>query len=105
MQYLSPKDLVVSSPDGCHAIALYAGVPKEIPDEWVKAVVLAGALPHVPGDETPAPHTSAPEPAQSMAPLEAVVEAMRQLLESGDPEKLTAGGIPRTKEIEALVGG
>lgn len=50
--------------------------------------------------------TSTPpsEPPKAGVELTAVVEAVKQLVEEGDPAKFTTAGEPRVSEVESLLG-
>ncbi len=97
MQYISPVTLVVFTADGTQSFSMEAHVPTELPDEVISDFVRQGAT------------RVGAVAAEPVAPVEsdkvpAIVEAMRAILEAGDPVLLESGGIPRVAEIDAIIG-
>ncbi|MGH1374445.1 MAG: hypothetical protein ACRBBW_20580 [Cellvibrionaceae bacterium] len=94
MQYISPTDLKVSSEDGIYAVFFTANTPRDIPETLVVAAVTSGARPYVEGTTA-----SEVEAVLDETAVNAVAEAMREIMGLDDPELLSASQIPRAAEI------
>jgi hypothetical protein len=103
MLLVTDKPLTVFIEDGILSMNIPAGDPVEVPDNFVYAAMQAGALP-VGAQPTSEPHPLGANGGTAELKVPAIIEAMRKLLESGNPEVLEAGGMPRVSEIDAIVG-
>ena len=93
---VSQVDLTVSSTLG-HSIRFQAGVPRPVPPVLVTAALQAGARPATDSSPQTQGTGGGPSPKQ-------IAQVMRQLIEEGDPDKLTQQGKVRVDAIEEVLG-
>lgn len=106
MKYISPKTIKANSANGSQCKTLLAGVPTEIPEALLADALIKGARPHVeaPVAATPAEDTPAVKTHDGDAAVEAIADMMEAIMAEGDPELLTAAGMPRVNILEERLG-
>lgn len=105
-QMTSPIDLHVSTPDGIYSCYLEAGVASEVPAVLVPHVEYAllqrnARVQSAIVVDTADADGNDPARAEKLAKI---IAAYKDILATGDPELLEAGGIPRISEVEGRVG-
>lgn len=92
---VSQVDLTVSTTLG-HSIRFQAGVPRPVPPVLVPSALQAGARP---SQEAARAQTQGGGPS-----ARDIAHAMREIIEEGDPDKLTQQGKVRVGAIEEALG-
>lgn len=100
MQLQLKESLTIFIDGGTRSFHIPAGVLTDIPADFAAAAMVASASLTDPTPQVAAPAVE--DPVSTKVP--AIVEAMRTLLDRGDPAVLEPGGIPRIAEIDAIVG-
>lgn len=95
-QLVSDVDRVVNTTKG-HSVHFKASVPRTVP-ESIKAECFAAGIKPSEGKPKATPETPSGPSARDVA------TAMREIIESGDDEKLTAQGKVRVEAVNAAMG-
>lgn len=97
MEHLvSDVDRVINTIKG-HSVRFKAGVPRTVP-ESIKAQCFAAGIKPSEGKAEAAPEVPSGPSARDVA------TAMREIIESGDDEKLTAQGKVRAEAVNTVMG-
>jgi len=83
---------------------VYPGEPRSLEGEWLRMALEAGCVPGG-GGAVGAPPAPAPTaPTSPLDKVEAIQGAIRELIRLNRAEAFTSAGVPRVKDVSAVLG-